>query len=106
MPATKDALTVVNTVRLNKPLMLTAVHPVTDSPIASSRITATFPDGHIEPLVWLSNYQPQWNNSFRFREPINLPKGTSVQSDSPLKFTLQTSLTTTKVATVFTTPSR
>lgn len=73
----------------------TAVHavgirPEPAEPVASTRVIATLPDGRIEPLVWLYRFDPKWQRTFVFREPLDLPKGTLVESSAPLRFLLET----------------
>jgi hypothetical protein len=50
---------------------------------ASLRITASFPDGRIEPLLWLQNYKPQFGHPFFFRTPLALPAGTVISGVPP-----------------------
>src|SRR4029077_7169227 len=45
---------------------------------ASLRISASLPDGRLEPLLWLQNYKPQFGHPFVFRTPLTLPAGTVV----------------------------
>jgi mono/diheme cytochrome c family protein len=40
-----------------------------------ARITVEFPDGRIEPLVWLHDYRPQAAHPFLLRRPVRLPAG-------------------------------
>jgi mono/diheme cytochrome c family protein len=74
---------------LDQSIALAAIKPLPGAPVASSRVTASFPDGHIEPLLWLSQYDDKWNRTFRLRQPILLPAGTVIHADSPLRFALQ-----------------
>lgn len=46
---------------------------------ASFRITAQFPNGRIEPLLWLMDYKPQFDHPFLLRSPLKLPAGTIIQ---------------------------
>lgn len=88
-PALKDALAVTNRLTLRKPLVIAGIRPLGTANIQSARIAATFPDGHIEPLLWLFQYQAEWHHSFNLRTPIALPAGTTIQADSPAQFALQ-----------------
>lgn len=42
------------------------------------RVTATFPDGRIEDLIWAKPYDFNWQTSYRFKTPRRLPKGTRI----------------------------
>ena len=67
-----------------------AIRPEPSQPVASARIVATLPNGRVEPLVWLYQFDPKWQRTFVFREPLDLPKGTLVESSAPLRFRLDT----------------
>jgi hypothetical protein len=43
------------------------------------RVTAVLPDGRVEPLVWLQDYDDRYRHPFLFRRPILLPEGTTIQ---------------------------
>src|SRR5690348_12487332 len=67
-----------------------AIWPEPSQPVASARIVATLPSGRVEPLVWLYRFDPKWQRTFVFREPLDLPKGTLIESSAPLRFRLDT----------------
>lgn len=52
--------------------------PISVADNASLRITASLPDGRIEPLLWLQNYKPQFGHPFFLRTPLALPTGTMI----------------------------
>jgi hypothetical protein len=72
------------------PVRAVAIRPAPEQPIASARIVATLPGGRVEPLLWLYRFDPKWQRTFVFREPLDLPKGTVVESSAPLRFLLET----------------
>lgn len=41
----------------------------------NARITVEFPDGRVEPLVWLQGYRPQAGHPFLLGRPLLLPAG-------------------------------
>jgi Flp pilus assembly protein TadD len=43
------------------------------------RGTATLPDGTVKPLIWIRQWDVRWQDQYRFREPVFLPKGTTLQ---------------------------
>jgi hypothetical protein len=45
----------------------------------SAQITIQFPDGRIEPLVWLDNDSAQQEHPFLLRTPLSLPSGALLQ---------------------------
>jgi hypothetical protein len=40
------------------------------------KVTATTPDGKVVPLVWVKDWDFNWQGQYQYREPIKLPKGT------------------------------
>jgi Copper type II ascorbate-dependent monooxygenase, C-terminal domain len=43
------------------------------------KVTATLPDGRLEDMVWIRNWDYRWQDSYRYREPLHLPKGTKIE---------------------------
>jgi hypothetical protein len=41
----------------------------------STQITVQFPDGRIEPLVWLRDYSAKYEHPFLLRKPLSVPVG-------------------------------
>jgi len=44
----------------------------------SAQITLQFPDGRIEPLVWLRDYSAKYDHPFLLRKPLSVPVGAVV----------------------------
>jgi hypothetical protein len=63
---------------LKHDLKLGGLLPLTIPANTSLRITASLPDGRLEPLLWLQNYKPQFGHAFQFRTPLALPAGTVI----------------------------
>jgi hypothetical protein len=108
-PQLADALHITTKTTLAKPLTISGIEPLAQSVVASNRITATLPDGRIQPLIWLYEYDPKQAHSFHFREPLALPAGTVIRATSPLEYkleaaTAQSALTGTVKTTVLTSP--
>ena len=61
-----------------KPFTLDGIWPRTVADRESARITAEFPDGTVQPLLWLYEYKKQFGHPFLFRVPIELPAGTTI----------------------------
>jgi hypothetical protein len=90
-----DALVITTPVVLREPVSLAALHPLPEHPIDSARVVAYLPNGDIEPLIWLYQFDPKWNRTFHFREPVELPAGTRIQSTRPLRVALETNSSST-----------
>ena len=52
-------------------------------PSGSFQIIAEFPDGRVEPLVWLDDYKEKYAHPFLFRTPLELPVGTVISGIPP-----------------------
>lgn len=71
-------------------MRVVGIRPAPEQPVESARVVANLPNGRVEPLVWLYRFDPKWQRTFLFREPLDLPKGTVVESSAPLRFLLET----------------
>ena len=65
--------------RLAQPLVLDGLIPATIPSGQSVRVTASLPDGSVEPLVWLHEYDNRYQHPFLFRKAISLPAGTVIR---------------------------
>jgi hypothetical protein len=105
-----DAVMVSTKLVLRHSIKVAGVKPAAIELVPSARIIAHLPDGRIQPLVWLYQYDPRWKQTFKFREPVALPAGTTVESNSPLRYTLETLVQSASTGmvntTVLTTPWR
>jgi hypothetical protein len=54
----------------------------------SAQITIEFPDGRIEPLVWLYDYSAQQEHPFLLRQPLPLPSGATMHGLAGLSLVL------------------
>jgi Flp pilus assembly protein TadD len=43
------------------------------------RGTATLPDGTVKPLVWIKQWDIRWQDQYRFKDPMVLPRGTTLR---------------------------
>jgi hypothetical protein len=71
--------TVTSTTTLTQPLVLDGLMPAKITSSQSARITASLPDGSVEPLVWLHGYDNRHRHPFLFRKAIRLPAGTVIR---------------------------
>jgi hypothetical protein len=46
-------------------------------------VTALLPDESVLRLIWVHDFRPEWNRTYVFREPVELPKGTRILIASP-----------------------
>lgn len=89
-----DAITIATSAQLSAPLRTVGIRPLADSEVASTRLVARLPDGRIQPLLWLYHFDPKsldprLHGVFTFRQPLDLPQGTVIESSAPLRFALE-----------------
>lgn len=46
------------------------------------KVTARTPNGQTEPLIWITDWNWNWQNNYRYLEPLALPKGTQVELEA------------------------
>jgi hypothetical protein len=63
---------------VKQPMLLEGLLPRRLKPHASFQIVAVRPDGSIEPLLWLYEYEDAYKHPFLFRKPVNLATGTVI----------------------------
>ncbi len=67
-----------DTSSLQKAVRLTAIQAT-----GTTQVTAEFPDGHIEPLLWTLHPSAE-PRTFILRHPLTLPKGSRIHSSAPV----------------------
>jgi hypothetical protein len=80
IPESALELAVNGRLELRRTIQLVAIRPAQVPSGASLQVIARRPDGSVEPLLWLYNYQPRFVRSYVYREPIALPSGTVVET--------------------------
>jgi hypothetical protein len=48
------------------------------------KVTATLPNGTVQPLVWIKDWDFNWQGQYTFMKPIFLPRGTRIDVDAVL----------------------
>jgi len=43
------------------------------------KINAHLPDGSVVPLIWIKDWDFNWQGSYQYAKPLSLPKGTVVE---------------------------
>lgn len=64
---------------LQRSLLVGKIRPISITPGASFQLTARRPDGTVEPLLWIRNYRPEWNQTYMYRKALRLPKRTRLE---------------------------
>ncbi len=65
-------------ITLPRDLQLAAVTPHAHYLCKDMKVTATLPDGSTQPLIWIKDWDFNWQNAYRYRTPLDLPKGTRI----------------------------
>jgi hypothetical protein len=76
--AANQDLVLTGDLTIKKPTMVDGLMPLSVPEHGSFQLIATFPDGSVQPLLWLDDYKPQFGHPFLFRTPVELPVGTSI----------------------------
>jgi len=45
------------------------------------KITATLPDGNVTPLIWIKDWDFNWQGGYQYAKPMTLPKGTRIDME-------------------------
>jgi hypothetical protein len=77
----------VHTKKLRGRSTLIGIHPLSSA--LDDQVTARLPDGANVPLLWLHNYQAQWDRTFLLQQPLTLPAGTVIESKTALELVLR-----------------
>jgi mono/diheme cytochrome c family protein len=70
------------TVTLPTQLTLVGVFPHMHLLGQSMKVMATYPNGHVEPLIWIKDWDYRWQGEYRYENPLTLPAGTKVTLDA------------------------
>ena len=46
------------------------------------KVTATYPDGKVQPLVWVDDWEFNWQETYVYKKPIGLPRGTRISLEA------------------------
>jgi mono/diheme cytochrome c family protein len=52
---------------------LQIIAPHADESCREVRVNLTLPDGHSESLLWIEHWEPQWETSYQYRRPLQIP---------------------------------
>ena len=82
-PRFPQGIPVEDVLTVKTAITLAGIRPERVTDTSAAVVTATRPDGSIEPLLWLYNYQPRFPQMFWYRTPIRLEAGTRIQITPP-----------------------
>jgi len=82
IPPGKNEYKVESSVTVPVDVSLTSVFPHMHLIGRSMKVTATLPDKTVRPLIWIKDWSFYWQDSYVYREPVHLPKGTRVDIEA------------------------
>jgi thiol-disulfide isomerase/thioredoxin len=77
-PGAKDH-TIRSTVTLPTDITLISLLPHMHLVGKEMRLTAAFPDGKLEDLIWIKNWNFYWQDNYVYHSPVKLPAGTRLE---------------------------
>lgn len=45
------------------------------------KVHACLPDGAVEPLIWIKDWDFNWQGQYRYKQPVHLPQGTRIEME-------------------------
>ncbi|HEV3038340.1 MAG TPA: cytochrome c [Candidatus Angelobacter sp.] len=71
-------LTLAGTTILKHPVQAVGIEPGSIPAAGLLQVVAQRPDGSTEPLIWVENFNPQFNTTYYFRDALTFPAGTEI----------------------------
>jgi len=78
-PKYTDRLKVLGTRRLTRNIDAAGIELVDTQPSGGIQVIAERPNGSIEPLIWIEKFNPNYGDTYYFRETVRLPAGTKIE---------------------------
>jgi hypothetical protein len=75
----KDTIGVAGSLTLDRPVTVEGLYPQHVPKAVSMQVVAALPNGDVEPMVWLYEYQDVYRHPFLFRRPLALPVGSVIR---------------------------
>jgi mono/diheme cytochrome c family protein len=60
---------------------LTGITPHAHYICKDMKVNAHLPDGTVTPLIWIKDWDFNWQGAYTYREPVKLPKGTRIEME-------------------------
>lgn len=82
-PPPGDPVTVSGSLTLRTSAEFAGIRAGKLQPGASVQVTAVRPDGVIQPLLWVANFNPGYDQPYYFATPLRLPAGSRIEVSPP-----------------------
>jgi hypothetical protein len=73
-----SSIAIESETNLTHEAIIAAIRPENVPEGGSLQAVAHRPDGSVEHLLWLRDFDPRWHRDYVFREPVHLPRGTRI----------------------------
>ena len=83
VPAGSSEVSVTAEKKLDSAARVVAVRPKGLKPGTSVQVVAVKPDGTVEPLLWIYQFNPKYARTYYYQAPLTLPAGTQIQMSPP-----------------------
>ena len=78
IPAGEKAFTITGTMVAPRDLYVMSVMPHAHYLGKEFKVTATLPDNSTKPLLWIQDWDFNWQDRYDYKEPVLLPQGTRI----------------------------
>jgi len=78
IPAGEKAWTIESSATLPVDVRVFAANPHAHYLAKEMKATATLPDGTTRPLLWIQNWDFNWQDGYNYKEPVVLPRGSRI----------------------------
>jgi hypothetical protein len=72
-------MTVEDATVIKHPVQAVGIEAVRVPSSGELQVIAQLPDGVIEPLIWIDKFNPDYSQTYYFRDPIRFPAGTRIE---------------------------
>ena len=78
IPAGEDHYVVKASATVPMDAQVISVFPHAHYLCKDMKVEATLPDGTVQPLIWIKDWDFNWQGAYRYTDPVKLPKGTEI----------------------------
>lgn len=79
IPAGESHYVVKGSVTVPQDAELWGITPHAHYLATDMKVNARLPDGSVIPLIWVKDWDFNWQGQYRYKQPIKLPKGTKIE---------------------------
>jgi mono/diheme cytochrome c family protein len=82
IPAGEKRHKITTTVNLPVDVTVHTISPHMHQVGREMKVIATLPDGKTQPLIWIKEWDWNWQGKYSYKEPVSLPKGTKIDLEA------------------------